>query len=140
MNNSVINQQSIKQFNTNKVLQLIHGTKTISRAELAKQSGLNKATVSKLTDELLNDNLILDLGFGHSSGGRKPKLLKFNPDAKFIVGINIGVSDLYYTIMNMDLEEVFTKRIDVEDNTLKYTAEVLKALFESSLEETAPLK
>lgn len=137
MNNSVINQQLIKQFNTNKVLKLIHGTKTISRAELAKQSGLNKATVSKLTDELLNDNLILDLGFGHSSGGRKPKLLKFNPDAKFIVGINIGVSDLYYTIMNMDLEEVFTKRIDVEDNTLEYTAEVLKALFESSLEETA---
>ncbi|WP_213809995.1 winged helix-turn-helix domain-containing protein [Jeotgalicoccus sp. WY2] len=88
MNKSIVNQQSIKQFNTNKILKLLTSTEMISRAELAKQTGLNKATVSKITDELLNENLIIDLGYGISSGGRKPKLLKFNPDAKYIVGIN----------------------------------------------------
>ena len=62
MNKSIVNQQSIKQFNTNKILKLLTSTEMISRAELAKQTGLNKATVSKITDELLNDNLIKDLG------------------------------------------------------------------------------
>lgn len=134
MNKSMVNQQSIKQFNTNKILKLLTSTEMISRAELAKQTGLNKATVSKITDELLNENLIIDLGYGMSSGGRKPKLLKFNPDAKYIVGIKIGGSDIYFTVMNMKLEDVFTQRIEIDNNDTKIIAKLLKDSFNHAVQ------
>ena len=137
MNKSIVNQQSIKQFNTNKILKLLTSTEMISRAELAKQTGLNKATVSKITDELLNENLIIDLGYGISSGGRKPKLLKFNPDAKYIVGIKIGGSDIYFTVMNMNLDDVFTRRIEIEiaSNDTGIIAELLRESFNYALQK-----
>lgn len=137
MNKSIVNQQSIKQFNTNKILKLLTSTEMISRAELAKQTGLNKATVSKITDELLNDNLIKDLGYGISSGGRKPKMLKFNPDAKYIVGIKIGGSDIYFTVMNMNLDDVFTRRIEIEiaSNDTGIIAELLRESFNYALQK-----
>lgn len=137
MNKSIVNQQSIKQFNTNKILKLLTSTEMISRAELAKQTGLNKATVSKITDELLNGNLIKDLGYGISSGGRKPKMLKFNPDAKYIVGIKIGGSDIYFTVMNMNLDDVFTRRIEIEiaSNDTGIIAELLRESFNYALQK-----
>ncbi|CAD2077639.1 N-acetylglucosamine repressor [Jeotgalicoccus aerolatus] len=135
MNKSIVNQQSIKQFNTNKILKLLTSTEMISRAELAKQTGLNKATVSKITDELLNENLIKDLGYGISSGGRKPKLLKFNPDAKYIVGIKIDGTDIYFTVMNMKLENVFTQRIEINNNDTGIIAELLKESFNHAVKK-----
>lgn len=135
MNKSIVNQQSIKQFNTNKILKLLTSTEMISRAELAKQTGLNKATVSKITDELLNENLIIDLGYGISSGGRKPKLLKFNPDAKYIVGIKIGGSDIYFTVMNMRLDDVFTQRIEKKNNDTGIISEMLRDSFNHAIKK-----
>ncbi|CDZ99128.1 N-acetylglucosamine repressor [Jeotgalicoccus saudimassiliensis] len=135
MNKSIVNQQSIKQFNTNKILKLLTSTEMISRAQLAKQTGLNKATVSKITDELLNENLIIDLGYGMSSGGRKPKLLKFNPDAKYIAGIKIGGSDIYFTVMNLHLEAVFTERIEIDNSDTAVIAKLLQKSFNQALKE-----
>lgn len=135
MTKSVINQQSIKQYNTNKILELIIASDTISRADLAKQTGLNKATVSKITDELLNDQLIEDLGYGTSSGGRKPKLLKFNPNAKYIVGVDIGVSDIDFTVMNMRLEAAYSTRVEIKDKGYKSVAEYLEGAFNNAVEE-----
>lgn len=135
MTKSVINQQSIKQFNTNKILKLITSTDTISRADLAKQTGLNKATVSKITDELLSDNLIEDLGYGTSSGGRKPKLLRFNPNAKYIVGIDIGVSEIDFVVMNMQLEPAHSISIEVENKNHQAVTEDLENAFNTAVEK-----
>ncbi|MGO1922370.1 MAG: ROK family transcriptional regulator [Jeotgalicoccus sp.] len=135
MNQSIVNQQSIKQFNTNKILKLLTSTEMISRAQLAKETGLNKATVSKITDELLNENLIVDLGYGMSSGGRKPKMLKFNPDAKYITGIKIGGGDIYFTVMNLMLEDVFTQRIEFDNNDTGVIAELLEKSFNYALQK-----
>lgn len=135
MNQSIVNQQSIKQFNTNKILKLLTSTEMISRAQLAKETGLNKATVSKITDELLNENLIVDLGYGMSSGGRKPKLLKFNPDAKYIAGIKIGGSDIYFTVMNLMLEDVFTQRIEFDNHDTGVIAGLLEKSFNYVLQK-----
>jgi len=135
MNKNVINQQSIKQFNTNNILKLIISSDAVSRAELAKQTGLNKATVSKITDELLKDDLIEDLGYGTSSGGRKPKLLKFNPNARYVVGIDIGVSDIDFTVMNMQLETVFSESTEIAHKDHGAVSDVLGNIFNQAIEK-----
>src|SRR5699024_664973 len=74
------------------VLKEIEEKSPISRAEISKDTGLNKATVSTMVAELINDSLIYEIGSGRSSGGRKPVLLNFNYKAGYSIGIDLGVN------------------------------------------------
>jgi glucokinase-like ROK family protein len=86
------NQHIVKKNNKALVLQLIMEKEPISRADIAQVSGLHKATVSSLVNELLEENLIFESGPGESSGGRRPVILHFNKLAGYAVGIDIGVN------------------------------------------------
>ncbi|MGX6444487.1 ROK family protein [Neobacillus sp. K501] len=86
------NQQVVKKNNKALVLQLIMEKEPISRADIAQVSGLHKATVSSLVNELLDEELIFESGPGESSGGRRPVILHFNKSAGYAIGIDIGVN------------------------------------------------
>lgn len=83
---------SIREQNESKLLQTIIDEKQISRAQLSATTGLNKASVSDITRKLLAEKLIIETGIGSASisGGRKPVWLQFNPEAAYIIGIDIG--------------------------------------------------
>lgn len=86
------NQQIVKKNNKALVLQLIIEKEPLSRADIAQVSGLHKATVSSLVNELLEEELIFESGPGESSGGRRPVILHFNKVAGYAIGIDIGVN------------------------------------------------
>lgn len=86
------NQQIVKENNKALVLQMILAKEPLSRADIAQVTGLNKATVSSLVSELLEEELIYESGPGESSGGRRPVLLHFNKVAGYAIGIDIGVN------------------------------------------------
>jgi glucokinase-like ROK family protein len=90
--NMTWNQQIVKKNNKALVLQLIIEKEPISRADIAQVSGLHKATVSSLVNELLEEELIFESGPGESSGGRRPVILHFNKVAGYAIGIDIGVN------------------------------------------------
>ncbi|UGB31490.1 ROK family protein [Metabacillus sp. B2-18] len=86
------NQHLVKKNNKALVLQLIMHREPISRADIAQISGLHKATVSSLVNELLEEELIYESGPGESSGGRRPVILHFNKVAGYAIGIDIGAN------------------------------------------------
>lgn len=86
------NQHVVKKNNKALVLSLIIEKETISRADIASVTGLNKTTVSSLVNELLEEDLIYESGPGVSSGGRRPVILHFNKKAGYAIGIDIGVN------------------------------------------------
>lgn len=86
------NQHVVKKMNKEIVLQSIIGLAPLSRAEIAQRSGLNKATVSSLVNELIEEELIYESGTGESSGGRRPVILLFNEQAGYSIGLDIGVN------------------------------------------------
>ena len=95
------NQQVVKKNNKALVIQLIIQNEPISRAGIAQISGLNKATVSSLVNELLEEDLIFESGQGESSGGRRPVNLHFNSVAGFAIGIEIGVNHLLCVLTDL---------------------------------------
>ena len=95
------NQQVVKKNNKALVLQLIIQNEPISRADIAQISGLHKATVSSLVNELLDENLIFESGPGESSGGRRPVNLHFNNTAGYAIGIDIGVNHLLCVLTDL---------------------------------------
>ncbi len=74
-----------------------------SRTAIASETGLNKATVSAIVDELIGQSLISEVGQGPSTrtGGRRPILLSFNADVGYAVGIDIEVDFARLAVTNL---------------------------------------
>lgn len=62
------------------ILELIRLARAISRADLARLSGLQKSTVSAIVEELLESRWICEGEIGFSKHGRKPLMLGVNDD------------------------------------------------------------
>jgi len=92
----------IKKINTAIVLEAVLGYAPLSRAQISALTGLNKATVSSLVQDLIDNHLVVENGPGQSSGGRKPVMLLFNGTAGYAVGIDLGVN--YIRGLLVDLE------------------------------------
>lgn len=80
----------IKNLNTASVLNMIRISGQISRADIARATGLTPATVSNITAEIIDLGLIKETERGESSGGRKPILLSINRKACFFGSIHIS--------------------------------------------------
>lgn len=62
--------QQTKLHNRDLVLSTIFDRRTVSRAEIARITGLTRTTVSDAAASLLKRGLIEEVGFGSSLGGR----------------------------------------------------------------------
>lgn len=69
------------------VLDLIREARTISRVELAARSGLTPPTITHIVRDLLAHGLVMEVGLGVSTGGKRPTLLQLNPQARYAVGV-----------------------------------------------------
>ncbi|MBQ4899712.1 ROK family transcriptional regulator [Paenibacillus sp. Marseille-P2973] len=108
-------QQLIKKMNKSIVLDTIRQRQPLSRADISAGIGLNKATVSSLVSELIDSNLVTEIGPGESSGGRKPTLLLFNKNAGFAIGIDIRVSDLLAILVDLEGNVLHEKNVPLTD-------------------------
>ena len=95
------NQHIVKEKNKEIVLSAITKLAPLSRAEIAQRSGLNKATVSSLVNELIDEELIFESGPGESNGGRRPVMLLFNESAGYSIGVDIGVNYIFGIVTDL---------------------------------------
>ncbi|MBT4033357.1 MAG: ROK family transcriptional regulator [Candidatus Marinimicrobia bacterium] len=86
------------------VLHLIWHKHQISRAEIARELGLSRSTVTEVVKELLNSGFVKEVGSGISSGGRKPIVLEFQNEARIILGIDIGATHVAATLIDLSGE------------------------------------
>ncbi|RIV23082.1 ROK family transcriptional regulator [Alicyclobacillaceae bacterium I2511] len=84
-------QAFVKELNLSIVLNVLRFQGTVSRTQIAKLTGLNKATISSLVDELITKQLVIEVGRAPSQVGRRPILLLFNANAGFALGIDLEV-------------------------------------------------
>ncbi|HIT05830.1 MAG TPA: ROK family transcriptional regulator [Candidatus Scybalocola faecipullorum] len=95
------NKALIRDMNIRFILKMIIETGPISRADIAKLSGLTKATVSAIVKLLLDQQLVVETGSAATQKGRKPILLKFCPESGYIIVFDIG--RLETTVLASDL-------------------------------------
>ncbi len=77
------------------LLSILSDRQPISRAEIAKISGLNKATISTITSELLRDSCIVEEGSGRTTpiGGKPPTPLRLNALRFGLFGLDIRADE-----------------------------------------------
>ncbi|MFO0746590.1 MAG: ROK family transcriptional regulator [Myxococcota bacterium] len=91
----------LREENRRVLLNLVWCERAISRADLARETGLSRSTVSAIATELLDKGLVVELGAGTSSGGRRPIVLGFNDEGFGIVGIDMGASHVGVAVTDL---------------------------------------
>src|SRR5881275_189264 len=80
---------TIRDINRQFVLNYIRDRETISRAEIARVTALQRSTVSTIVEELKTEGLIEEIGAGASTGGRRPTLIRLRAAGAMAVGVDV---------------------------------------------------
>ncbi|WP_194843338.1 ROK family transcriptional regulator [Paenibacillus sp. B01] len=81
-------QTHLKDMNRKTVFDLLSSVDSISRAEISRRTGISSPTVIKIVSYFQEKGLVIELGEGSiSTAGRKPQLIRFNPDAAWSIGV-----------------------------------------------------
>ncbi|WP_156291825.1 ROK family transcriptional regulator [Oceanobacillus salinisoli] len=91
----------IKKINRSLILKTIIQHQKISRAELSKITGLNKATISVQVADLLQEEIICESRLEHNSIGRRPIMLSINGNAGYVLGIDLDYHEIIFNICNL---------------------------------------
>ncbi|MCM2531245.1 ROK family protein [Neobacillus pocheonensis] len=129
------NQQVVKKNNKSLVLQMIIEQEPISRADIAQVTGLNKATVSSMVNELLEEELIYESGPGESSGGRRPVQLHFNKVAGYSIGIDIGVNYILGVLTDLKGAILIEKNQPIDDSSYSVVIDQVKKMIYTIIDE-----
>jgi predicted NBD/HSP70 family sugar kinase len=80
----------LRAINERTILDLIHNQGPLSRAQVARVSGLSKPTVSLALTGLLDAQLVREVGRSRGERGPSALLYELNPLAGWVVGVDIG--------------------------------------------------
>ena len=85
----IARHNTIRDINRQIVLNYVRARSPISRAEIARETSLQRSTVSAIVDDLTAAGMIEDLGTGDSNGGRKPTLLRLTSGKPVAIGVDV---------------------------------------------------
>ncbi|MBE3113262.1 MAG: ROK family transcriptional regulator [Actinobacteria bacterium] len=80
----------VRSINAGLVLRTIEKNDSISRADVGKIVGLTPPTISAIVKDLIERDIVQEIGKGASSGGKKPIMLKINSKAAYMIAVDLG--------------------------------------------------
>ncbi|MEH7307890.1 ROK family transcriptional regulator [Neobacillus drentensis] len=92
----------MQELNRSIILDTIRKQGPISRSDIAKLINISPTTVTSAVHELINEGVVREDGIGTSSGGRKPVLLRFDPNTRYVIGVSITNSFIKIAEMNLE--------------------------------------
>ncbi|MDQ0720877.1 ROK family protein [Paenibacillus amylolyticus] len=96
--------QFIRNLNENLIMDALITQGTMSRADISRQTGLSKPTVSLAVEHLIDRNLVMEMGRADNAQGRKATLIRFNERAYYVCGIDIGATRIRIALSDLNGE------------------------------------
>jgi predicted NBD/HSP70 family sugar kinase len=93
--------QQTRAYNSSLVLRALYDGGPVSRADVARRTGLTRTTVSDLVGDLLDEGLVNEVGRGPSTGGKSPILLRLDPDARLVLALDLGERVFTGAVVNL---------------------------------------
>ena len=124
INNGMSNVELKKIFQKNSIIEYLYRLGPTSNPDIARFTKMSSPTITKLLQELIDLDIIRDMGIGESIGGRKPNLFGINPNAKYIIGIDLDCRMVKLGVFNLANEavsEILTYFGNVKDKNMVFS-------------------
>ena len=107
----------MREMNTRLLLNVIRDDGLVSHSDIRRKTRLSAGAVTSIVKELKDRNLIKEAGPGISSKGRKPTLLQFNPEARYVISSSIFADETRISVMDLgsNVKKQIKFRTEVEE-------------------------
>ena len=113
-----------REINRNLVFHLIRTHQPLSRADLARLSGLQRSTISLIVEILIQERWILEGSTGRLPRGRRPTFLHLN-DQRAVVAIDIHTSQTTVAVVGLDGKILAHNVIPIPDDPGKAVSTIV---------------
>lgn len=113
----IFSKQTIKEFNTTEIFNLIHEKMPISRARIAQITGLSPTTVSTLTQNMIDYGIVIETGVGRpASSGRRPVMIEVNPAGACVAAMEVTQEALTCALFDATCREMIRQDRSIADH------------------------
>ncbi len=116
-----------RQINRSLVLNQIRARQPISRADLARISGLQRSTISTIVEGLLDEGWVVESSIGESPRGRKPTHLVISTK-RVVVAVDIHPARTTVALADMSGNISALRQVALPDNPGKVIASIIAAI------------
>jgi predicted NBD/HSP70 family sugar kinase len=124
-NFQVATSETARDINRRIVLNLIRTHQPISRADLARHSGLQRSTVSVIAEQLIRERWITEGANGHTARGRRPTFLHLNKERVGIIGINVRPVTTTLALADLDANFLAQDSLPTPQQPKQFLAEIV---------------
>ncbi len=116
-----------RQINRNLVFNLIRTRQPLSRADLARVSGLQRSTVSLIVEELIKERWVLEGSTGRPPRGRRPTFLELNHQ-RAVIALDIHPSQTTVAVTDLGGKIVAQNVVELPSDPKKAIQPIIAAI------------
>ncbi|MDP4129418.1 MAG: ROK family protein [Bacteroidota bacterium] len=109
-----------------RILKQLYFNDSLSSADLSAQINLSLPITTKMVNELIQESLVLEMGYAPSTGGRKPLMYSIRPDSMYIVAI--AMDQFITRIAIFDMKNTAVTEVEKFELPLTKNGEALSIL------------
>ncbi|KKJ75742.1 hypothetical protein WH95_16850 [Kiloniella litopenaei] len=107
------NLEQTKAHNLRLVLSEVLSNDEISRADIAKRTGLTRQTISNLVENLLHSGMLAEGKYKKGGTGKPSRILQISPTAAFSIGIRIELNKIVISLVDLSGNLINSTQINV---------------------------
>ena len=115
-------------FYKNKIIKELYFSHTLSCSDLSAQIETSLPLTTKMVNDLIRDNDIVEIGYAPSKGGRRPLMYAVRPDSKYTVAV--AMDQLFTRIVIMDMHRQYATAVEKFELRLAKNPDALDMLVE----------
>jgi predicted NBD/HSP70 family sugar kinase len=115
-------------FYKNKIIKELYFSHTLSCSDLSAQIETSLPLTTKMLNDLVRDNDIVETGYAPSKGGRRPLMYAVRPDSKYTVAV--AMDQLFTRIVIMDMHRQYATAVEKFELRLAKNPDALDMLVE----------
>ncbi len=112
------------------MLNMIRQHQPISRAGLARRSGLQRSTVSAITEQLIDERWVIEGAVGQLPRGRKPTFLHLNAERAGIIGVNVRPGVTTLAVAGIDSRFLAQESMSTGTNPAEFVARLSRRILD----------
>jgi predicted NBD/HSP70 family sugar kinase len=98
----VATSETARQINRRIALSIIRRSAPMSRADLARRSGMQRSTVSAIVSQLIDEGWLTEGAIGPSVRGRRPRFLHLNVERAGILAVDLRPETTWVALAGID--------------------------------------
>jgi len=104
--------RDLRRVNRSAVLRPLFLEGPLNRVVLAQLTGLSSASVTNVIGDLLEEELVVEVGTEESDGGRPRVQLRVNPNFGVVIGVDVGETGIRVEGFDLSMTEIAGAAVD----------------------------